>query len=132
MVSQAKSWSGFRSTASCSKISARSPRWLRGSAFRALPISNMISAMPEAADGGLGIGALGCHQPVHHDGVAVLVAEGLEDRARIVVLAEPAQAVGRAQHDAQRRGIELDGAAVLGLGRRLVARHLVDLRRRSP
>ena len=41
-------------------------------------------------------------QPVHHHGVAVLLAEGLQQRARIVGLAEPAQAVGR--RDRRRAG----------------------------
>ena len=53
MVSQAKSESGFSSTASCRKISARSARWLRGSDDRMPPMSNRISAMPDA---GLGAG----------------------------------------------------------------------------
>ena len=48
--------------------------------------------------------------------------------ARLVGLAEAAQAVGGRDAWCAGRRIELDGAAVLGLGRRLVARHLVDLR----
>ena len=84
--------------------------------------------MPEAGVGGLGAGALGADQPVHDHGVAVLLAIGLEQRARVVGLAQPAQALGHRDGDAQAAGIELDGAAVFGFGGGLVARHLVDLR----
>ena len=75
----------------------------------------------------LGHRRIGRHRAVHHHRVGVLVAEGLQQRARIVGLAETAQPVGRRDDDAQGRRIELDGAAILGLRRRLVARHLLDL-----
>ena len=76
----------------------------------------------------LGHRRVGREQAVHHHGIAILVAEGLEDCARIGLLAEAPQAVGGNQHHPQRRGIELDRAAVLRFGGGLVARHLVDLR----
>ena len=84
--------------------------------------------MPEAADGGLGIGALGPISPS-------ITTESLYFSPKVFSSARASSALpsrrrpsAAAMHDAQADGIELDGAAILGLGRRLVARHLVDLR----
>ena len=84
----------------------------------------------DAGSGGrrLGHRRIGSDQPVHDHGVAVLLAVGLQELARIVDLAQPAQALGDGDRGAQARRVERNGAAILGFGGSLVARHLVDLR----
>ena len=76
----------------------------------------------------LGHRRIGGQQPVHDDGVAVLLGVGLEQRLRIGALAEPAQSVRHGDGDAQARRIELGSAPILRLGCGAVARKLVDLR----
>ena len=71
---------------------------------------------------------MGRDQAIHHHGVAVLLAVGLEEIARLGGLAEPHQAFGDGHGRAQAVLVERHGAAVLGFSRSLVAGHLVDLR----
>ena len=70
---------------------------------------------------------MGADQAVHHHGVAVLLAVGLQEITRFGGLAEPHQAFGDGHGRAQAVLVERHGAAVLGFRGGLVAGHLVDL-----
>ena len=73
-------------------------------------MSNRISADARCRRRRLGHRRVGRDQAVHQDGVAVLLAVGLEQLARLVGLAEPAQPVGDGQRGAQAIAVERDAA----------------------